>query len=132
MQAGTICRQLTGNKPRIALLSFSTKGSANLASPQKMVAATALARKKAEEQMLEMEIDGELQADTALLPDLASRKAPTSLVAGKANVLVFPDLNSGNIGAKLVQYPRRRGNLWANPARTFAALRRSLARRHRG
>ncbi|MDR3404866.1 MAG: phosphate acyltransferase [Chthoniobacter sp.] len=104
VQAGTICRQLTGNKPRIALLSFSTKGSANLASPQKMVAATALARKKAEEQMLEMEIDGELQADTALLPDLASRKAPTSLVAGKANVLVFPDLNSGNIGAKLVQY----------------------------
>jgi phosphate acetyltransferase len=104
VQSGAICRQLTGNKPRIALLSFSTKGSANLPSPQKVVAATALARRKAEEHLLEMEIDGELQADTALLPDLASRKAPTSLVAGKANVLVFPDLNSGNIGAKLVQY----------------------------
>ena len=50
------------------------------------------------------EIDGELQADTALLPDLATRKAPGSLVAGKANVLVFPDLNSGNIGVKLVQH----------------------------
>jgi phosphate acetyltransferase len=104
VQSGTICRQLTGNKPRIAMLSFSTKGSANLASPQKVVAATALARKKAEDQGLEMEIDGELQADTALLPDLAQRKAPTSLVAGKANVMIFPDLNSGNIGAKLVQY----------------------------
>jgi phosphate acetyltransferase len=104
VQTGAICRQLTGNKPRIALLSFSTKGSANLPSPQKVAAATALARRKADEQGLEMEIDGELQADTALLPDLASRKAPTSLVAGKANVMVFPDLNSGNIGAKLVQY----------------------------
>jgi phosphate acetyltransferase len=104
VQTGAICRQMTGNKPRIALLSFSTKGSANLPSPQKVAAATALARQKAEEQMLEMEIDGELQADTALLPDLAQKKAPTSLVAGRANVMVFPDLNSGNIGAKLVQY----------------------------
>ena len=95
---------MTGNKPRIALLSFSTKGSANLPSPHKVAAATALARQKAEEQGLEMEIDGELQADTALLPDLAQKKAPSSLVAGRANVMVFPDLNSGNIGAKLVQY----------------------------
>lgn len=104
VQTGAICRQMTGNKPRIALLSFSTKGSANLPSPQKVAAATALARRKAEDQGLEMEIDGEMQADTALLSDLASRKAPTSLVAGKANVMIFPDLNSGNIGAKLVQY----------------------------
>jgi phosphate acetyltransferase len=103
-ETGKICRQLTGNKPRVALLSFSTKGSSTLASPQKIAAATALARHKAEEALIEMEIDGELQADTALLPDLALKKAPTSLVAGKANVLVFPDLNAGNIGAKLVQY----------------------------
>ncbi len=104
VQAGAVCRQMTGNKPRIAMLSFSTKGSADLPSPQKVIAATALARQKAENQGLEMEIDGELQADTALLADLAQKKAPTSLVAGKANVMVFPDLNSGNIGAKLVQY----------------------------
>jgi phosphate acetyltransferase len=104
VQTGAICRQLTGNKPRIALLSFSTKGSAKLPSPEKVAAATALAKQKAEEQRIEMEIDGELQADTALLPDLAERKAPTSLVAGRANVLIFPDLNSGNIGAKLVQH----------------------------
>jgi phosphate acetyltransferase len=104
VETGKICRQLTGNKPRVALLSFSTKGSSRLASPQKVVAATALARKKAEDARIELEIDGELQADTALLSDLAGKKAPTSLVAGKANVLIFPDLNSGNIGSKLVQY----------------------------
>ena len=104
VQAGTLCRQLTGNKARIAMLSFSTKGSAKLPSPEKVSAATALARQRAIEAGLDMEIDGELQADTALLPDLADRKAPQSLVAGRANVLVFPDLNSGNIGAKLVQY----------------------------
>jgi phosphate acetyltransferase len=102
VETARICRQLTGNKPRVAMLSFSTKGSSRLASPQKIAAATALARKRASDLMIEMEIDGELQADTALLPDLAEKKAPTSLVAGKANVLVFPDLNSGNIGAKLV------------------------------
>jgi phosphate acetyltransferase len=104
VETGKICRQLTGNKPRVAMLSFSTKGSSRLASPQKVAAATALARKRADDMMIEMEIDGELQADTALLPDLAEKKAPNSLVAGKANVMVFPDLNSGNIGAKMVQY----------------------------
>lgn len=104
VQTGVICRQLTGNKARVAMLSYSTHGSARLASPQKIAAATALARQKAESQGLEMEIDGEMQVDAALLPDLAERKAPSSLVAGRANVLVFPDLNSANIGAKLVQY----------------------------
>lgn len=104
VQTGTLCRQLTGNKPRIAMLSFSTKGSAKTAQTEKIAAATALARQKAEAQLLEMEIDGEMQVDAALLPDLAERKAPSSLVAGRANVLIFPDLNSGNIGAKLVQY----------------------------
>ncbi|MEI8107748.1 MAG: phosphate acyltransferase [Verrucomicrobiota bacterium] len=104
VQTGTICRQMTGNKPRIAMLSFSTKSSADLASPRKMAAATALARQKIRDQRLEMEVDGELQADTALLTELAHRKAPHSLVAGHANVLIFPDLNSGNISSKLVQH----------------------------
>ena len=104
VETGRLCRQLTGNKPRVAMLSFSTRGSSRLASPQKIAAATALARQKAELARIEMEIDGELQADTALLPDLAEKKAPTSLVAGRANVLIFPDLNAGNIGVKLVQY----------------------------
>jgi len=104
VETGKLCRQLTGNKARVAMLSFTTKSNSRLPSPQKVAAATALARKLADDQFLEMEIDGEMQADTALLPDLADRKAPNSLVAGKANVMVFPDLNSGNIGAKLVQY----------------------------
>jgi phosphate acetyltransferase len=104
VQTGLTCRQLTGVKPRIAMLSFSTKGSAKLPNPEKIAAAAALARQKAEDQHLEMEIDGELQADAALLPELGKRKAPTSLVAGQANVLIFPDLNAGNISVKLVQY----------------------------
>ncbi len=104
VQTGTTCRQLTGIKPRIAMLSFSTKGSSKLPSVEKILAATALARQRIDEQRLEMEIDGELQADAAILPDLAGLKAPTSLVAGRANVLIFPDLNAGNIAAKLVQY----------------------------
>ena len=104
VQTGTICRQLTGNKPRVAMLSFSTKSDGHLPSPAKIAAATALARQKAETLGIEMEIDGEMQADTALLPDLAIKKAHDSLVAGRANVLIFPDLNAGNIGLKLVQY----------------------------
>ena len=86
------------------MLSFSTKGSSTLESPRKVAAATALARQRATDLGIELEIDGEMQADTALLPDLAGVKAPNSMVAGRANVLVFPDLNSGNIGVKLVQY----------------------------
>ncbi len=104
LQTGIICRQLTGNKARIAMLSFSTKGSSTLDSPRKVAAATALARQRATDLGIELEIDGEMQADTALLPDLAGVKAPNSMVAGRANVLVFPDLNSGNIGVKLVQH----------------------------
>ncbi|MEA3212157.1 MAG: phosphate acetyltransferase [Chthoniobacter sp.] len=104
VQTGTICRQLTGNKPRVAMLSFTTKSDSRLASPAKVAAATALAKQKALVAGLEMEIDGEMQADTALLPDLAGKKAADSLVAGKANVLIFPDLDAGNIGLKLVQY----------------------------
>jgi phosphate acetyltransferase len=104
VHTGKICRRITGMTPRIAMLSFSTKGSSKLPAAEKIAAATALAKKKIAEEKLEMEIDGELQADTALLKDLAQRKAPSSPVAGSANVLIFPDLNSGNIGAKLVQY----------------------------
>jgi phosphate acetyltransferase len=104
VQTGAICRQLTGNKPRVAMLSFATKSGGRLASPAKVEAATALAKQKALLAGLEMEIDGEMQADTALLPDLAEKKAAGSLVAGKANVMIFPDLDAGNIGLKLVQY----------------------------
>jgi len=104
LQAGRLFGQLTGVRPRVAFLSYSTKGSAENASTQKVAAATAQARKDVEHQDIEMEIDGELQADTALLPEVAAAKAPTSPVAGAANVLVFPDLNAGNIAVKLVEH----------------------------
>ena len=103
-----LCCRLREGRARTALLSFSTKGSSNSLAAQRVSAATALARQKAEEYMAthpgrEIEIDGEMQADTAIDPALAQRKAPGSLVAGRANVLIFPDLNSGNIAQKLVQ-----------------------------
>jgi phosphate acetyltransferase len=104
VETGKICRQLTGNRPRIAFLSFSNKGGSQIPAVQKMAAATALARQRAGETGIEMEIDGEMQADTALVPGLAAIKAHESLVAGRANVLIFPDLNSANIASKLVKH----------------------------
>ncbi len=107
IETAKLARQLIGLRPRVAMLSFSTRGSAKTPATEKVVAATALARQRAEAEGVDCEIDGELQADTALLPELARLKAPSSLVAGRANVLIFPDLNSGNIASKLVTYLAR-------------------------
>ncbi len=98
-----LARHLLGIRPRVALLSFSTKGS-SAAHPSvgRMQAATAQARRKAANLSLEADFDGELQVDAALVPEIASRKLHDSQVAGRANVLIFPDLNSGNIASKLV------------------------------
>jgi phosphate acetyltransferase len=102
-----LARQLLGIRPRVALLSFSTKGGAQHPTVGRIQAATALARKKAEAKALEADFDGELQADAALVGEIASRKVPESKVAGHASVLIFPDLNSGNIASKLVRHLAR-------------------------
>jgi phosphate acetyltransferase len=102
-----LSRQLLGIKPRVALLSYSTKGSATHATIGRVQAATGLAQKKARDMNLDADFDGELQVDAALVPEIAARKLPESPVGGRANVLIFPDLNSGNIASKLVQHVAR-------------------------
>ena len=91
--------QLTGAEPKVAMLSYSTYGSAHSELTEKVIEATKLLKEKAPNLIC----DGELQLDAAIVPEVASSKAPGSPVEGKANTLIFPDLNAGNIGYKLVQ-----------------------------
>lgn len=92
-------RQLVGSEPRVAMLSYSTKGSANSPDTQKVIRAVELARKMAPEIVL----DGEMQADAALIPSIGERKCKGSPVAGRANCMIFPDLDAGNIAYKITE-----------------------------
>ena len=91
--------QLVEKEAKVAMLSYSTYGSATSELTQKVIDATNIVKEKDEK----LAVDGELQLDAAIIPEIAKSKAPGSKVAGKANVLIFPDLNAGNIGYKLVQ-----------------------------
>ncbi|MBN2432517.1 MAG: phosphate acetyltransferase [Acidobacteria bacterium] len=99
ISAAESCRMFLGETPRVAMLSFSTKGSAKDPLADKVIEATETVRARRPE----LAVDGELQLDAAILAAVGERKAPGSAVAGKANVLVFPDLNAGNIGYKLTE-----------------------------
>ena len=97
--AAGACRSLLDTEPYVAMCSFSTKGSAHSPAVQKVIDATKLAQQRRPD----LKIDGELQVDAAMVPDIGQRKAKGSPVAGRANTLVFPDLSCGNIAYKLVE-----------------------------
>lgn len=92
-------KEIVGEEPKVAMLSFSTKGSAEHEMVDKVREATRIAK----ELKPDLKVDGELQADSAVIPNVAEKKCPDCIIKGDANVLIFPDLNSGNIAYKLVQ-----------------------------
>jgi len=99
IQAAESCRIFLDTEPVVAMLSFSTKGSAQHENVDRVLDALKIVQEKAPE----LNIDGEMQLDAAIVPSVGERKAPGSKVAGKANTLIFPDLQSGNIGYKIAQ-----------------------------
>jgi phosphotransacetylase len=104
IETGKLAHHFLGTTPLVALLSHSTKGSSNTPEAQKMAAATALAKSRAQEELLDIEIDGELQADVALDPTAAETKLPDAVSRRSADVLVFPNLDAAHISLKLLQH----------------------------
>lgn len=104
LETGKLARHFLGRTPHVAMLSHSTKGSAGTADARKMAAAAALATERARKQFLDIEIDGEVQADVALDPEAAETKLPGADRRPSADVLVFPNLDAGHISLKLLQH----------------------------
>ena len=127
VETGITCRNLTGMKPRIAMLSFTTHSNGRLPGPAKVAAATALARQRAAQRGIEMEIDGEMQADTAILPELAVKKPR----CWPRECDDFSRSRQQQYRRQTCAIPRRRRNLRATAHRAFPALRGPFTRRHR-
>jgi len=131
LSTAMIARHLTNEIPRVAMLSYASKSESTQPLLVKVRMAAAFARAKAHAANLPMEIDGEMQVDTALDATIAAAKNVGGGVAGRANVLVFPDLNSGNIGFKLVQILRRRKYVRPDHHRSEQTRRRNQPRGER-
>jgi len=130
VETGKLARHFLGRPARVALLSHSTKGSAATEEARRVAAATALARDKAAEAFLEMEIDGELQADVAVDPRAAEVKLPDSGIRHSADVLVFPSLDAANISLKLLEHcggAMNYGQLLVGLARPAAQVSRTAS-----
>ncbi|QQL45270.1 phosphate acyltransferase [Sulfuriroseicoccus oceanibius] len=104
VETARLCRHLEGRSPRVAMLSYSNKGSAVSTSTRKMEAATALARELARRELVDLSIEGEIQADVALVPAVAANKVPNSVLGGAADVLIFPSLDASHIAYKLLTH----------------------------
>jgi phosphate acetyltransferase len=129
VETGRAAMLLTGERPRVAMISYSTRGSVQDAASQRVAAATGMARDLARRERLEMEIDGEFEIDTALDSAAAALKAPGSAVAGRANVLIFPGLTGANAAARLLEIAagaESSGHLFLGLARPVARVHRTV------